>query len=174
MLPSTISLESDSRVGKQITESKRLVSTIQHLLWSICLDSPGNRCQVPEIYWRKAVWENGEGAEEAGRVSDCNAIRSVWRREGRKEGWKESLRLQHSSKRVWQGVPWWHSRLRIWCCHCCSTGLIPVPGNFHLLWVWPRKREKVWQDGESFSQTCLSEKFQVSQECVDLTLLAVL
>ena len=35
-----------------------------------------------------------------------------------------------------QGLPWWHGGLRIWCyyyCglgHCCSTGLVPIPGTF--------------------------------------------
>ena len=34
------------------------------------------------------------------------------------------------------GVPWWHSRLRIWYCHCCGLGCycgmgsIPGPGTF--------------------------------------------
>ena len=27
------------------------------------------------------------------------------------------------------GVPWWYRRLRIWCCHCWSMGLIPGPGT---------------------------------------------
>ena len=28
------------------------------------------------------------------------------------------------------GVPWWLSRLRIWCCRCYRAGLIPGPGMF--------------------------------------------
>ena len=27
-------------------------------------------------------------------------------------------------KKVTAGVPWWPSGLRIWCCHCCGSGLI--------------------------------------------------
>jgi len=27
------------------------------------------------------------------------------------------------------GVPWWPSRLKIWCYHCCGVGLIPGPGT---------------------------------------------
>ena len=34
-----------------------------------------------------------------------------------------------ASQRHKQGVPWWFSRLRIWCCHCCGTGSVPVLGN---------------------------------------------
>ena len=26
-------------------------------------------------------------------------------------------------------IPWWHSGLRIWHCHCCGAGLIPGPGT---------------------------------------------
>ena len=32
-------------------------------------------------------------------------------------------------KREKKGVPWWHSGLRIWHCHCCDIGSIPGPGN---------------------------------------------
>ena len=28
-----------------------------------------------------------------------------------------------------RGVPWWLSRIRIWCCHCCGMSLIPVLGT---------------------------------------------
>ena len=27
------------------------------------------------------------------------------------------------------GVPWWLSRLRIRCCHCCGIGSIPSQGT---------------------------------------------
>ena len=27
------------------------------------------------------------------------------------------------------GVSWWHSRVRIWHCHCGGAGLIPGPGT---------------------------------------------
>ena len=31
------------------------------------------------------------------------------------------------------GVPWWLSKLRIWHCHCCGTGLIPGQELTHAL-----------------------------------------
>lgn len=30
---------------------------------------------------------------------------------------------------MFNGVPWWFSRIKIWCCHCCSSGFIPGPGT---------------------------------------------
>ena len=41
-----------------------------------------------------------------------------------------------------------HSKLRIWRCHssglahCCGTGLIPWPRNFHMWWALPKKKKK--------------------------------
>ena len=38
-------------------------------------------------------------------------------------------------QKMGQGIPWWCSGLKIWCCHCCgsghssSAGLIPGPGT---------------------------------------------
>ena len=34
--------------------------------------------------------------------------------------------------------PWWHSGLRIWCCHCCGLGSTPGLGTG--LWVEPKKK----------------------------------
>ena len=41
----------------------------------------------------------------------------------------------------------WHRGLRIWHCHCsilggcCSSGSVLWPGNFHMLWVQPKKKK---------------------------------
>ena len=46
-------------------------------------------------------------------------------------------------------------------------GFDPCPRELPLA-VDGAKKKKVWQDGESFSQTCLSEKFQVSRNVLTL------
>lgn len=43
------------------------------------------------------------------------------------------------------GVPLWHSRLKIRCCHCSGSGFNPWPGNFHIPQAWPRKQNKTKQ-----------------------------
>ena len=49
-------------------------------------------------------------------------------------GWKAQKHSKHVLKQS-QGVPWWLSGLRLWCCHCCSSGyycgvgLSPCPGT---------------------------------------------
>ena len=48
------------------------------------------------------------------------------------------------------GISWCHSRLRIWRCHCyslgcfCGVGSVPGPGNFHMLWAWPKLKLKLF------------------------------
>ena len=45
------------------------------------------------------------------------------------------------------GVLLWYSGLRIWCCHCsslgrcCGMGFDPWPWNFHMPWVWGKKKK---------------------------------
>ena len=52
------------------------------------------------------------------------------------------------SKITWVGVPLWCNGLRIWLCHCSSSGLccgarsIPGRGNFCMLLVWSKKKKK--------------------------------
>ena len=36
------------------------------------------------------------------------------------------------------GIPWCCRRLRIWRCHCHGPVSLPGPGNFYMLWVWPK------------------------------------
>ena len=40
------------------------------------------------------------------------------------------------------GVPWLLSRLKIQCCHCCSTGSIPRPGTSACFGVQPKIKSK--------------------------------
>lgn len=55
--------------------------------------------------------ENRDGAGEARKTSDCSlGLTRVEEREGRKEGWVESLRLYHGSKKDWQD---WESSSQI-------------------------------------------------------------
>ena len=62
------------------------------------------------------------------------------------------------SERKTTGVPWWLSRLRIWChcCgsgHCCGVGSVSSPENFHMPWAQPKGektnsyKNKKWQWG---------------------------
>ena len=58
------------------------------------------------------------------------------------------LPLYSSIHPAYLGLPWRNSRLRIWCCHCCSSdhgcgmGSILGPGNFCIRWVQPKKKTK--------------------------------
>ena len=36
-------------------------------------------------------------------------------------------------------IPWWLSRLRIWCCHCCGSG---VTAAVQVPQVWAKKKKK--------------------------------
>ena len=40
------------------------------------------------------------------------------------------------------GDPSWLSGLRIQCCHCCDTGLIPGPGNYTCCKVQPKTKKE--------------------------------
>ena len=42
--------------------------------------------------------------------------------------WQKTIVPLPESKELQIGVPWWHSRLRIWCC-CCGAGSVPGLGT---------------------------------------------
>ena len=51
------------------------------------------------------------------------------------------------SKAMKAGIPWWLSGLRIWCSLLWLESLLwcgfsSWPGNFHLPWVWLKKKKK--------------------------------
>ena len=62
---------------------------------------------------------------------------------------REKSNLWKAKAQNWiEGVPWWPSRLRIWCCHWCGShhpcgsGLIPGLGTVCMMQPWPNKQTK--------------------------------
>ena len=64
---------------------------------------------------------------------------------------KKFKRRRKKEERKGTGVPWWHSGLRIHCCHCCGTGSIPGI-------VEKKKKEKGKEGGRE------SEKQQIRKQ----------
>ena len=51
---------------------------------------------------------------------------------------------RHSTRTGWEFLVAW--QLRTWHGHSCGSGLIPGPGNVHMLWARPTQKQKqvVW------------------------------
>ena len=67
------------------------------------------------------------------------------------KGFSYPLHLHKKSKLIDQiqvkvyklGVPWWCSRSRIQCCHCCCSSLIPDLGMFECCGDGQKEKEKL-------------------------------
>lgn len=65
----------------------------------------------------------------------------------------EDTQLFLSTEMQVQGVPVWHSQLRIWHCHCggAGSGSILGPGNFCMPQMEPKKKKKKQVSTSSYS-----------------------